>query len=110
MKCIKQGNNIQRVDDATATINVRSGKWVYISKSEWKTATRKFKKELPVKVEAPVETVEAPVAEVQIPTSEKIKKAKKAKKARVDAPKTDAPKAETTLNDFGAIQIPDLKV
>ncbi len=54
MKCIKSIKQtkhydlgeIRRTDDVDAEQKVSSGIWMYIQKSEWKTATRKAKQEV----------------------------------------------------------------
>lgn len=53
MKCIKAikptkhitVGEIRRVTDSSAEISVKDGYWQYVSKSEWKEATRKQKEE-----------------------------------------------------------------
>ena len=50
IKCIKQTKNydlveIRRTDNQDAEEKVASGVWMFISKSEWKLATRKPKTE-----------------------------------------------------------------
>ena len=125
MKCIKQDDKIQRVTDETAARCVKSGKWVYVPKSEWKALGNKrvsIVPEAPMVVKKPKvkknrKTEEVPVIEetpvvaptpaLLISTAEKILKAKKAKKVNTEAPK--ASRKNVSVNDFGALDIPNLK-
>jgi hypothetical protein len=68
MKCIKNNKtgNIQRVTDKEA-YNMVGNIWSYVSKSEWKAATRK------PKVEEKVELAKETISEKQLKRKKKVK-------------------------------------
>jgi hypothetical protein len=68
MKCIKNNKtgNIQRLTDKEA-YNMVGNIWSYVSKSEWKAATRK------PKVEEKVELAKETISEKQLKRKKKVK-------------------------------------